>query len=247
MPSTDTKISNAKMQDVRSSVNKFASPSRALLKLWREWIALHTVLDKGMPGEISAPFFSASSSESCPKRILAVGKATRGDWYSAEYKRRLRQSPNEAIWNRLDRNRELVEKGNRSPFLRHLQQLDELIPAQKRCSIIWSNFAKIGSLNGNPSGILLSAQQDLAKRTLAAEIKEYQPALVVFTTGSYGGDFLSQFGKWKQYKKGGRLGDEVWWTEGAPAMLATGHPQGASRDETRLWIDEARRLIRRNV
>lgn len=91
----------------------FAWPSSPLLKLWREWIALHTVLDKGMPDQVAAPFFSAASSQPCRNRILVVGKATEKDWYLAEYKRKLRKSPDEAIQSRLSRNREIVRTGGK--------------------------------------------------------------------------------------------------------------------------------------
>jgi len=39
-------------------------------------------------------------------------------------------------------------------------------------------------VKGNPSGLLLSTQADLAERTLRAEIEEYHPALIIFVAGS---------------------------------------------------------------
>lgn len=223
----------------------FAWPSRDLLNHWREWIELHAVLDKGMPGVIAAPFFSAVSSQASANRILVVGKATAKEYWLAEYKRR-RKSPDDAIRERLRLNRQFVrDGGSSSAFWKMFRQLTNLFPEPNSHNCIWSNVAKIGCRKGNPNGILLSAQKDLAKRTLKAEIKEYQPVLIVFTTGGYADDVISDaigHDGWQQSKKSDP-DDELWWRESAPAMLVTRHPQGVAKDKIDFWIKKAATLV----
>lgn len=223
-----------------------AWPRTRLRKLWREWINLHTVLDKGMPGRMAAPFFSAASPQICTDPILVVGKATGGNWWLDEYKK-LRKSPDEAIRNRLSRNRKFVrEGGNGSAFWKLFERLTILLPEPDSRSLIWSNVAKIGCLKDNPEGILLSAQKDLAERTLRMEIEEYRPVLVVFVTGSYAGDVINHAlglrdGEWQHSSKSDP--DEgLWWREGAPALLWTRHPQGVAATKIAFWLKRARAL-----
>lgn len=82
--------------------------------------------------------------------------------------------------------------GNGKAFLTLFGRLAALFPKPDSCSIIWSNVAKIGSREGNPEGILLSAQKDLAERTMRREIEEYDPVLVVFATSKYAGDVIKR-------------------------------------------------------
>jgi hypothetical protein len=235
-----SKITRSSREEIMAE--DFAWPSTALLKLWREWIDLHSVLDKGIPGSIAAPFFSAACSQDCPNRILVVGKATDKDWWLGEYKK-LCKSPDQAVRSRLGHNREFVRRGgNRSAFWRLFDRLAELSPEPDSCSLIWSNIAKIGALKGNPKGVLLSAQKYLAERTLRAEIEEYRPALVVFATGSYAGDVIERVcggSDWKQSS----TDNELWWRQGVPAMLGTRHPQGVTMDKIDFWIKKAGALV----
>lgn len=223
----------------------FARPSSALLKIWREWINLHTVLDKGMPDSIAAPFFSAASSQKCPNQILVVGKATDKDWWLGDY-RKLRKSPDEAIRNRLRRNRQIVRAGgNRKAFWKLFERLAELFPQPDSCNLVWSNIAKIGCLKGNPEGILLSVQKDLAERTLRAEIEEYRPLLIIFATGSYATDVITRVvgsDGWDQSKKSDP-DDELWWRKGPPVMLGIRHPQGVTKDRIDFWMKKVGILL----
>jgi hypothetical protein len=97
---------------------------------------------------------------------------------------------------------------------------------------------------------LLSAQKDLAERTLRAEIEEYHPVLVMFATGTYVGDVINRTlgltnGDWKQSSKRD-ADDDLWWREGSPAMLWSRHPQGATKDKTAFWIETARTQVGRH-
>jgi hypothetical protein len=106
-----------------------------------------------------------------------VGKATAGDYWPNSYKQFLRKSSDDAIDNRLVCNREFVRKrDNGKAFWNYFGQLADLDPGFGLDSVTWSNVAKIGSMTGNPSGLLLLVRADLAERTLRAEIDQYNPA-----------------------------------------------------------------------
>jgi hypothetical protein len=232
-----------------------AAPSRELSKLWYEWIDLHGILQKGRHRGMqapAAPFLSAVSNISCKSRILLVGKATAKSWWPEAYRRALRNSPDEAISERSGRNREFVQNGgNGGSFWKFFGRLADLDPDSGQDSVIWTNVAKIGSEIGNPRGLLLSAQADLAERTLRAEIKDYSPVLTVFVAGS--DKDMSRIinralgisdGEWikSEEREPEAKVPDVWWREQQPTALWTAHPQGASSDETEYWIKKVRDL-----
>jgi hypothetical protein len=224
--------------------DEFAVPSGALKQLWREWIKLHSSLEERYKG-VAAPFLSAASKKKRQRRILVVGKATAGDWWLGSYRKSLVRSTDEAIRDRLSRNRELVRsEGNHGAFWRFFCALVDRDSDPEFDGVIWSNFAKIGTKSGNPGKSLLSAQSDLAERTLRREITEYKPALVVIVTGTYAGEFINHALERtnRDWKKSGKDRD-TWWTKGKPSFLWTRHPQGAGKQEADFWIDKARNLM----
>jgi hypothetical protein len=241
---TDTK--NRHQTDV-------APPSRALKEIWIAWFNLHAELQKAIPKLVAAPFLSAASQARCNNRILLVGKATAGNWFQAEYRRALRRSPDEAVWERLERNRGFVrQKGNSKSFWNLFCRLAALNPDHGLDSVVWSNVAKIGRLKGNPSGRLLLAQEGLAVHTLRAEMREYKPALAMFVVGS--DRVLSRVieqaveispNEWSRSEEVDRASKitDVWWKAGRPALLWTRHPQGASRGEVEYWAARVQELI----
>lgn len=233
----------------------YAMPGRKLKRLWSEWIDLHTVLSSGKRKNIqtpAAPFFSACSRAKSKSRILLVGKATDGFWYGKEYQRSFMKSKEEAIHDRLLRNRNFAEiGGNRRPFWQVFDRLASVNQELDRGSVIWSNIAKIGSLVGNPSGLLLSAQADLAERTLRAEIEEYDPKVIIFVTGS--NDSMDRIivrtlgvpiELWIRSEKHDRSAKTpgVWWTGKKPIALWTRHPQGARAHEIAYWVKKLQEL-----
>jgi hypothetical protein len=241
---------NRKDRDLTS----FAPSSRGLNEIWLAWFSLHAELSRAMPKTVAAPFLSAASQARCSRRILLVGKATAGGWWQVEYRKALLTSSSEAVSERLGRNRSFVQqKGNSKSFWNLFCRLAALNPDFGLDSVVWSNVAKIGRLKGNPTGRLLSAQEELAVRTLKAEIKEYKPALTMFVVGCDKG--LSRIveravdtpaDKWKRSEEVDRANGiaGVWWKQGPPALLWTRHPQGASRSEVEYWLSRAQELMR---
>lgn len=223
----------------------FATPSRRLKTLWLRWIDLHAALKTEVDGQRpAAPFFSAAPLRKGDRCILLVGKATARDWWLESYRQALRKSPNYAICERLARNRRQVE-GKRTSFWNLFHRLTDLDTSLGTDRVIWTNVAKIGSKEGNPSGLLLSLQAELAEQTLREEMSSYDPALTIFATG--GDSDLSRIitralgvsdRSWARSRK-----SDVWWQEGRRALLWTRHPQGATNIEIKGWIKRARQLI----
>lgn len=231
----------------------FAEPGRRLSNIWLEWIELHKVLDKSMNGRVTAPFFSSAAFDHPQYCVLLVGKATAGDYWLGSYKRALRESPETAMRERLRRNREFLSGGgNRGPFWRFVERVAELRPDLGWDGVIWSNVAKIGCLKGNPSGPLLSAQEDLARRTLVQEVREYKPAVVVFVTANYADEIINDaFGftsaGWESSPKG-TPDPEVWLKRGSRdfpkvRFLWVRHPQGKTRRQIDYWTQKTWDLI----
>jgi hypothetical protein len=52
--------------------------------------------------------------------------------------------------------------------------------------VIWTSLAKIGVQKVNPNWHLVREQSELVCQTLAAEIAEFKPALIVLVTGDFG-------------------------------------------------------------
>jgi hypothetical protein len=112
-------------------------------------------------------------------------------------------------------------------------------------SVIWTNLAKIGVQSGNPKWRLVRKQRELACQTLAAEIEEYKPALIVLVTGDFGRHEII----WPMFG-----GHETWlgdtstsylWQERSsfhiPAMW-TRHPDLKPGSELQLWLRKVREL-----
>lgn len=238
---------------------QYAKPGRKLKKLWREWIELHEILERDFKREKNpnrrptAPFLSAAGKTKREGGILVVGKATDGDYWSHDYRDALQRSLDDAIDDRLELNRRFVRcEGNRRAFWKFLCGLVDRDADPDLDGVIWSNVAKIGSRKGNPSGRLLSAQRDLAGRTLIEEVREYRPQLVVFVTANYADKIISDaFGftdaGWKNSPKGAP-DREVWWLRHSPdfpkaRFLWVQHPQGKTREQIDYWTKKARKLI----
>ncbi len=216
------------------------SPARPLKNIWLEWIELHKMLERGMRNQTTAPFFSAAASNHPDDCVLFVGKATAGDYWTASYRNALRRSEDEAIRERLTLNRQFIwGVGNKSAFWRFFNQVAKLRPDMHRDGVIWSNVAKIGSRTGNPNGLLLSVQGDLARRTLVEEVREYKPLVVVFVTGTYAESIIKDaFGFWSNEG----------WTDGDPEGNVSWC--GSSRDfpKTRfLWMRHPQGKLRGHI
>jgi hypothetical protein len=237
--------------------NKVKVRGAKLNELWKEWIELHDELrnDKNLAKSLSAPFFSAAPQSKSPRRIMLVGKATRADFDSQDYRRALKKSVEEAIRERTKLNRDVINDAKKGPFWVYFRRLMKSCCRSESDMIIWSNVAKIGATASNPSGSLLERQSDLAVRTLKAELKEYKPALVVFVTGGnqeLTGIINQSLGvsdyDWMKSEKSqdkrirNNFGD-VWWLTKPRIALWTRHPQGAKREQIDFWVEKAQELL----
>lgn len=233
--------------------SEYAKPSRRLWNLWLEWIQLHKILASGMKGELAAPFFSAANPRCKEGCIMVIGKATAGDYWLGDYKKS--KSQEGAVEQRLKLNREVVAGGgNRSAFWTFFKGVEKLRPNPGLDGIIWSNVAKIGHVNRNSSGLLLSAQADLAERTLRAEIEEYHPSLTFFVAGSDPcmsriilhalnlGPGEADWFRSEKVEPKAKFPD-VWWSKIGPAVLWTQHPERKSKEAVTYWLEKAKDLI----
>ena len=155
-----------------------------LAVLQSKWISLHDALNDSVKDqELAAPFVSAGSEKSDQGRaILLVGKATWGAFYKEQFD----IAKNKSIRERVQERRETTElciqekKNSNTAFWAFRRKLVCI-----GRPVVWTNLAKIGAASGNPRSLLLGEQQDLAQRTLRAEMEEYKPALVVLVTSTY--------------------------------------------------------------
>ncbi len=226
----------------------YAVPGNRLMGIWSEWLDLHEQLEgEGLP--VTAPFFSAASSEGPAGPILLVGKATNGDWGTSEFKSFSRRQKKAIIRDRLCRNRTFIDGGAKnSAFWCFYYRLAAL--ALGADGVIWSNVAKIGRKNGNPKGRLLTMQTELAIRTLQAEIAEYRPALTVFVAGSdpVMSDIIVSAlnAPAKRWTKSERIRactvPDVWWMKGETPALWTQHPERKPAEQVNFWLHRARDL-----
>lgn len=227
---------------------KYAVPGIRLMKIWSEWIDLHAELEgEGLP--VTAPFFSAASSEGPAGPILLVGKATDGDWGTEGFKSFQRRQERAIVCDRLRLNRSFIDGGAKnSAFWCFYYRLAAL--ALGADGVIWSNVAKIGRINGNPKGRMLTMQAELAIRTLQAEVAEYRPTLTVFVAGSdpVMSDIIvsalnAPAKKWTK-SEGIRACTipDVWWMKGETPALWTQHPERKPAEQVDFWLDKARDL-----
>lgn len=105
-------------------------------------------------------------------------------------------------------------------------------------NLIWTNIAKIGAAEGNPSASLFNEQDALAVETILAEALFFKPRLVVLATGWYRYGCVNRIlQQLTGAKEGEGLSQDRNWSSprhaDAPAVLWIGHPQGKSR----AWIE----------
>jgi hypothetical protein len=225
---------------------KEADASICLSECQRRWIKKFDEmqnLDADL--ELAAPFLSVADSLDDPTGagpILLVGKATDKDWRRKQFLSAAGSSTEERVGERRKATRDhldYVRQRQFSAFWRFWKRLSNI-----GSPVIWTNLAKIGVLHGNPGHKYLTAQQELARITLRAEISEYRPVLVVIT-GDYAKSavVLPVFGDrpcWKEHPD-----YEFCWIErtvSKPAVLWTDHPERKLRFRVQRWLDKAREL-----
>lgn len=231
----------------------------SLKSLWSEWLNLWAEMESWELSHItvSAPFFSVPpNAGSASKRpvILYVGKATHKDWWLWRFLDTRFQPAKERIDERFETTREFLDK--------HLEfQTSAFWKLYRRVGVVtgglvvWTNVAKIGvrrprgeTRSINPWGKFKERQEDLALRTLCAEITEYKPELVVMLTrGDRAYDFAAElFRGWGQPRQevydGGAL-EFLMPSDLHPAVLFVGHPERKRRSELDLWVAKAAELL----
>jgi hypothetical protein len=237
-------------------------------RLWKEWLTLHRIVKAAAPdylknAQISAPFMSSDSGlHNAQHRLLFIGQATGRGWYDKEfmYEHNLDTPYASIISERQARNRTFVsDNGRRNGLFWHTfrEMSRKLGNADgEHSNALWSNIAKIGVSSGNPKGMLLSLQSDLAARTLQSEISAYHPSVVVFASGEYGSSIVLSatktiVGNWKRSEDDPvlkRIDNDFWWIPrdgqaGTPAYLWTRHPShGVSSLRRNLWVNVAFQL-----
>lgn len=209
---------------------------------------------------LAAPFVSVGAYP--PKRqlrtkIMLVGKATNGDWCISSSEKDRPRPQSDRLQERRGATQAFLKEHaptHRSAFWSFSRELSKSLKA----NMIWTNAAKIGvwrtkdrSRSINPYGYFLEQQKELAVETLAAEVLEYAPDLVVCLTASDSLDeivclaFQSR-GAWEE--KSIPSGSPVWIlprTIGHPPVLCTGHPWFKSLDVRKGWVTEAEGLVAR--
>jgi|ERR1035438_669503 hypothetical protein len=221
----------------------------SLLELQVEWIQMYDELGESFGGQaLAAPFFSVpggASVEDQKRPILLVGKATAGSWGETECAKAREKSIRECVDQRLNCTLGGLEWRRKehprsSAFWRYRNGLEQIGK-----SVIWTNLAKIGVQEGNPNWSLVLKQSELAYRTLAGEIEEYKPALIVLVTGDFGRHEIV----WPLFG-----GADAWrddptksyrWQERSTfsvPILWTKHPERKPDSEVQLWLRKAREL-----
>ncbi len=224
-----------------------------LYQVYAEWLALRDQLVEAPTPETSglaAPFFSVPAptpSKPTSRPIMFIGKATNGEWLSESYENCRSRLISDRIEERRNATKAFLTENKYkryrgSGFWRMWKALKERTGAP----VIWSNAAKIGAKNGNPSWEALEPQAELAINTLHAEVSEYRPQMLDFVTGYFArhevvAPFLGLPIDQEKDSRGivfthRRSGDE-------PAVLWTGHPGRQGTQVIEQWVEEAVGLL----
>ncbi len=228
--------------------------------LQRAWFELYRDLANAKE-PVAAPFFSVAPRKynSQETNILYVGKATAGEWNeNNNFQRRASSGLVGRITERRNQNRSFVEscamskKRSAPGFWSFAHQLSEVVNGGS-CdlrNLVWTNLCKIGVLKENPSGEVLKRQRELAIDTLRAELRIYNPDLIVFVTANFGKDILLEAlefsnddNLWKKSETHSRVKD-VWWHDNHPhrGILWMRHPQGSPLDLRQYALKKAEKL-----
>lgn len=229
------------------------SRPRSLSELELAWLTLFTNLRCAEakagthPRNLAAPFLSTALpgyEPGGPGTIMLVGKATAGkntlgsaDVADVYGEATVKQRTPAVV-------EEVISGKYRSSFWRFARKLSDAGAEQARshaapfANLIWTNIAKIGVAEGNPSASLFKEQDALAVETILAEALFYKPRLVVLATGWYRYGCVNRIlQQLTGTKEGEGLSQDRDWSSprsaNAPAVLWTGHPER----KPRAWIE----------
>jgi hypothetical protein len=191
------------------------------------------------------------------KRVLLIGKATRGEFYRTEFELADEvNSPNrfeKLVSERLSRTKAFLQEvtsGNySSAFWKLASKLNEQATNGKEnkngglSNLVWSNLIKIGVENGNPSPKYIRPQVDASIEMLRAELNYYKPDLIFASTGTFATEisdgFLGNHG-WE------KPSDDLWYrnaNKGFPAIVVTDHPERKHNEMIGTWLTTASHLL----
>jgi len=228
-------------------------------QIQKAWLPEFERLQKLFHRKTAAPFLSVRPRNYDPKRvpsILYVGRATDCDWYLKEF-RKIRTAS-----FLVKKTSDFINDPKKTHFWAFAGRLSESAANRTRHNIkplqnlLWTNLYKVGALRGNPNRALCREQRALAVETLSREIREYKPRLIVFAMGDWEPKFEEILdGIFKEEKLSAaaagfwdKSGSESgYWLRRAqgrvPAILWTGHPQGARRRDKDAWLHQACALL----
>jgi hypothetical protein len=207
--------------------------SSTLDPLWQEWLTLHERLSAVRSERLAGlfPGYKPDGYEAHKTRILYVGKATAGPFVADLSLLPGRDLEQQKAFAKVCFYR--ITGG----FWQFAERLSTALGGDNRSNLVWSNLCKIGTHTGNPSDELVGLQQELAIKTLRAEIVEYNPTIVVFVSNQFaqkillGGIDNPTDGSWnKSEEEDPQQVKDVWWrkaTATTPAVLWMRHPQFA--------------------
>lgn len=218
-----------------------------LRTIQEKWFGkFYDILKVVEPDRLAAPFFSVreyGSDLTSRRGILLVGKATAGAWCKDEFLAKSNRPLGERLQERCTATLRHLEKMHIPPssaFWRFWTGLCQLSP-----SVVWTNLAKIGVVGGNPSGVCLEMQSQLAIETLQAEIEVYDPQLIVIA-GEYAKCEIL-YPIWPKDTWEGARHPEYCWIKGThlrPSVLWVDHPERKRKERISLWLEKARELLR---
>ncbi|MCB2009003.1 MAG: hypothetical protein KDF64_00015 [Geminicoccaceae bacterium] len=203
-----------------------------------------STLRRQMASYSPAHVFVPVGGENADLRILFVGKATRG-W----------ADPSLATFSKSFARAEVLAKENPPAnqfrgFARTITK-DALrtleIPVENERlheHIGWSNLAKIGAANGNPSSHSLDVQVKLCIESLIYEVDRFRPTAIILATADFASDKIVNPaieriapGDWKFYDPGGCLAVYKEHKADRPAIVWTNHPERMRR-ENRIDVEQ---------
>ncbi len=224
--------------------------------LWPEWFDLYNLLSakKEYANQLAGLFVGhvPTGFADQPKKILYVGKATRG-----QFRRPADTSddPTNFDWTLQLHQKyaaELFADLRCGGFWPFADKISKEMDSDSRSNLAWTNLCKMGMTTKNPSDKLIDFQKSLAIQTLRAEIDLYRPDLVVFVTNNFAKQILFEavnaedIESWsKSEMETPREVEDIWWRRGrsdCPAILWMRHPQGATREQTGYAIKKMREI-----
>lgn len=208
----------------------------------RDLYASFLGLDREKDPRFAAPFlpFVPDGYGSHAKRILYVGKATRGEYGKQRYQDEKNASMETRINERTNFAKDVFEKNidrKGATFWGFANDISHAVDS--KCddlgNLAWTNLCKVGTQSGNPNGGQIEAQREDAITILRQEIIEFKPTILVFVSANFAKNImLPAIGapndeEWLKSEKD--IPDcgvnDVWWMPASPeraAMVWLRHP-----------------------